>query len=159
MIVVSHRGNLNGPNPVRENSLSYIQEAINFHPNLVVEIDVWQNSIIEPLYLGHDFPQHRVELFGQLYPLRHRLICHAKTVCALNTLLSAGMHVFFHTSDEVTLTSLNWLWTMPNGRIQPSSIWVLPEQAVDISDKDVLSKIRINCRGVCTDYPYIFLKP
>ena len=50
MILISHRGNLNGPKPLMENSPAYIEIAIkkNFH----VEIDVWIKK--NNLYLGHD---------------------------------------------------------------------------------------------------------
>ena len=29
MILIAHRGNINGPNPERENTVSYIQEALD----------------------------------------------------------------------------------------------------------------------------------
>ena len=39
MILISHRGNLNGPKPDQENSPNYINNAISKGYN--VEIDVW----------------------------------------------------------------------------------------------------------------------
>ena len=56
MILISHRGNINGPNKDKENSLSYIQEAINLGYD--VEIDLW--VINGELFLGHDSPQYIV---------------------------------------------------------------------------------------------------
>ena len=39
MILISHRGNLNGPNEDRENSPYYIMEAID--DGYDVEVDLW----------------------------------------------------------------------------------------------------------------------
>ena len=50
MKLIAHRGNLHGPNPDKENSTDYINEAIESGYN--VEIDVW--FINNKWYLGHD---------------------------------------------------------------------------------------------------------
>jgi hypothetical protein len=34
MILISHRGNLTGPNPFKENSLQYIQKALLGDPKI-----------------------------------------------------------------------------------------------------------------------------
>ncbi len=39
MILISHRGNINGKNEIRENSIFYIMEALSM--GFDVEIDVW----------------------------------------------------------------------------------------------------------------------
>jgi hypothetical protein len=39
MILIAHRGNISGPNSDFENSIPYIQEALNQDYN--VEVDVW----------------------------------------------------------------------------------------------------------------------
>ena len=58
MILISHRGNLDGVNPDRENSPSYIQEAIS--SGFDVEIDVhWCGNGI---WLGHDGPECEVPI-------------------------------------------------------------------------------------------------
>jgi hypothetical protein len=49
MILVSHRGNISGPNKERENSPQYIQEALDLKYD--VEVDVWVN---DEIWLGHD---------------------------------------------------------------------------------------------------------
>jgi glycerophosphoryl diester phosphodiesterase len=58
MILISHRGNLIGPNPLKENSLQYIQEALD--KGFDVEIDIWLNDGV--FYLGHDAIQYEVTL-------------------------------------------------------------------------------------------------
>ena len=50
MILISHRGNLDGVNPDRENSPTYIKEAIS--SGFDVEIDVhWYDNEEDPLRL------------------------------------------------------------------------------------------------------------
>ena len=56
MIIISHRGNLEGPLPNKENSLEYIDDAI--HQGFLVEVDLWVVS--KELYLGHDKPQYKI---------------------------------------------------------------------------------------------------
>ena len=70
MKLIAHRGNINGPNPERENSPDYIKEALD--KGFDVEIDVWK--INGSYFLGHDAPEYRIE-FGFL--MNDRLWCHA----------------------------------------------------------------------------------
>ena len=57
MKLISHRGNIKGPNPYRENTPTYIDCAIG--NGYDVEIDV--RSIDGELWLGHDEPQYKIE--------------------------------------------------------------------------------------------------
>ena len=57
MRFIAHRGNINGPNPDLENNPRYIIQAIE--KGFDVEIDVWKT---DALYLGHDGPDHKIEL-------------------------------------------------------------------------------------------------
>ena len=58
MKIISHRGNLTGPNPIRENSIDYIEEAIA--EGFDVEVDLWVDD--NECYLGHDDPQYFVTM-------------------------------------------------------------------------------------------------
>ena len=58
MILISHRGNITGPNQSLENSPYYIDKAIV--AGFDVEIDVW--VVEDQIMLGHDFPQFKVDL-------------------------------------------------------------------------------------------------
>ena len=57
MILISHRGNINGPITEKENSPEYISDAINKGYN--VEIDVWYENQV--FFLGHDNPLYKIE--------------------------------------------------------------------------------------------------
>ena len=57
MFFISHRGNINGPEVNRENSIDYINSAID--KGYDVEVDVWFKK--GEFYLGHDEPMYRVD--------------------------------------------------------------------------------------------------
>ena len=64
MILISHRGNIDSIIIKRENTQSYIQDAIDLGYD--VEIDVWYVDFLvhksSPFWLGHDEPQCEVEV-------------------------------------------------------------------------------------------------
>jgi hypothetical protein len=136
MILISHRGNIDGRNPQLENGEGYCQAAIDAGYN--VEIDVWVYDGI--FWTGHDRPQYRVDTD---FFLKEEVWCHAKDIEALKRLLELGAHCFFHQNDNVTLTSKGYIWTNPTQPLTEKSICVLPElQTIDIK----------GCAGVCSDY-------
>jgi len=57
MILISHRGNINGKFESYENEPTYIDLALS--KGYDVEIDVWYVDGL--LYLGHDKPQYGIE--------------------------------------------------------------------------------------------------
>ena len=136
MILISHRGNLNGRSN-RENEPDYIHEALV--KDFDVEIDVWY--VGGDFWLGHDKPQYLTEKNFLENP---KLWCHAKNINALNEMLKEGIHCFWHQEDDVTLTSKGYMWTYPGKKLTDTSISVLPE----LNDED-LSK---NILGICSDY-------
>ena len=56
MIIISHRGNIEGPNSDCENHPAYIVKALE--QGFDVEIDLWKT---DRLYLGHSKPTYEVE--------------------------------------------------------------------------------------------------
>ena len=140
MILISHRGNINGKNKNRENSIEYISEALNL--GFDVEIDVWYKD--GEWFLGHDDPENYVVLD---FLKNDKLWCHAKNIEALNKMLSyPQIHCFWHQEDDVTLTSRNFIWTYPGKPLTESSIVVLPE----LNSKTTI--LPPNIFGVCSDY-------
>ncbi len=120
MILISHRGNINGRKPELENGQRYCQSAIDAGYN--VEIDVHFYDGI--LWTGHDRPQYRVD---DDFLLQEEVWCHAKDIMALRRLLELETHCFFHQNDPVTLTSKGYMWTYPTQPLTEKSICVLPE--------------------------------
>lgn len=141
MILISHRGNLNGPNRDQENHPDYIKSALSAGFN--VELDLWK--IENKLYLGHDGPQF---LIKESFICDTRFWVHAKNIDAAFHLTHLKMiHWFFHDQDDCVLTSSGFLWTFPGKKLTNKSIAVMPER---VSEPYDLS----NCYGICTDYPY-----
>lgn len=143
MILISHRGNIDGPNPKNENKPPYILDAII--KGYEVEVDFWFSN--NKFYLGHDEPQYDIPI-EWLENNYRKLWIHCKNVDAINKLheLDRGgfyLNYFWHENDKVTLTSQGYLWAYP-GVDCPNGISVMPELAKDFKLKNVL--------GICSDY-------
>jgi hypothetical protein len=136
MLLIAHRGNYQGKEPERENTLPLLWEAIENGFN--VEADVWVFNG-QP-YLGHD----RVELVDpfELVRMSRHAWYHAKNIAALQYLRGEGFHCFAHDKDPCTLTSKGFIWTNPNQILGPLSIAVMPE---------LWSSSIEFCHGLCSD--------
>lgn len=143
MILISHRGNISGPDPSKENKPSYISNAIN--TGFDVEIDVWLKN--NKFYLGHDEPQYDVP-FEWFVNNHTRLWIHCKNIDALqklNELDKGGSHLnfFWHENDKATLTSKGYIWAYPGVKCK-NAITVMPEIENIKNVQDY--------KGVCSDY-------
>ena len=141
MILISHRGNLNGVIVERENSIDYVEEALS--QGFDVEIDVW--DIFGSYFLGHDEPKYLVK---KDFLKIDGLWCHAKNIQGLYSMLEDNIHCFWHQEDDVTLTSEGYMWTYPGKTLTENSIAVLPET---VHEKWWRHKPE-NCLGICSDY-------
>jgi hypothetical protein len=139
MIVISHRGNINGPQPETENCPTRIDKCIELGYD--VEIDI--RKIGHEFWLGHDEPQHQVE-FEWLLERESKLWLHCKDIPSLVELHQV-FNCFFHHIDNYTLTSNNWIWAYPGMPVyeKAKAIAVMPPGVMNLS----------NFSGVCTDYP------
>ena len=140
MILISHRGNINGKFESYENDPTYIDNAIS--KGYDVEVDVW--FIDNLLYLGHDKPQYVVELKWFIDRI-DKLWVHCKNVEAVLYFKECDddMNYFWHEEDTLTLTSQNYLWVFPGKQPIKNSIAVMPE----IYNDDISI-----CLGICSDY-------
>ena len=158
MIYISHRGNINGKNPERENSPDYILEAID--KGYEVEVDLW--LLKDKWYFGHNEPTYDVGDLGEYLKYFNKIWFHCKNLEAFGTLLvsknfivSGSEHnysldnnekFFWHQNDDFTLTSTNKIWTYPGKELCDFSIAVLPE-TVNYADDELK-----NCYGICSDF-------
>jgi len=140
MKLISHRGNLIGPNPERENSPLYLQEALD--NGFDVEVDLW--FIEDKLYLGHDEPQYLIS-HSWLTQFLYRLWVHCKNPEAIVYLQEnyPQINYFWHQEDTLTLTSKKYIWVYPGKQPIKDSIAVMPE----IHNDDISQ-----CLGICSDY-------
>jgi hypothetical protein len=141
MILISHRGNINGPIPEAENRPDYILDTLKMGYD--VEIDVWFEN--RKFMLGHDKPQYEFpfELLDKNYP---KLWVHCKNMDALsvlNNLDPSGNKVnyFMHESDLGVLTSKGYIWST---NLFNRGILVMPE----LFDKQPIE----STLGICSDY-------
>lgn len=153
MIIISHRGNLEGVNPSRENSPEYIDEAIS--AGFDVEVDVRCED--HHFYLGHDEPQYQIPMTW-LWKRKDKLWIHCKNLKALDVFSSSPVdfHYFWHDIDRYTLTSKGIGWVLVGQFPFKKSIVVLPE-SINYYDKYEGKYDRIlETMGVCTDKPIFY---
>jgi hypothetical protein len=137
MLIISHRGNIEGPDAGLDNNPKHIKQLLDI--GMHVEVDVW--LIVDDLYLGHDAPTYKITLD---YLKHSNLWCHAKNLEALVQLLENKVHCFWHENDDFTLTSNNIIWTYPGKLTTNKSV------IVDTSDN--WRNKEYQSFGVCVDY-------
>lgn len=138
MKIISHRGNLNGRDPTRENSPKFVIEAVE--RGFDVEVDVW--FVDSKYYLGHDEPQYEVTI-DWLKGLP--LWCHAKNEQSFSQMLDTGLHFFWHETDRFTLTSRGIPWCFPNN-YHKNGVTVVKQSPSEL-------KLDTEVFGICTDHP------
>jgi len=125
MILISHRGNINGKNTQKENHPSYIDEAIE--AGYDVEIDIWY--LEGRLFLGHDSGDYLVDIHW-LENRSNKLWIHCKNMDALSYFneyewkKSIQFNYFSHDVDMGVLTSHSYIWST---NLYDRGILVLPE--------------------------------
>jgi len=152
MIIISHRGNLDGPDPSRENNPDYIDETISL--GFDVEVDV--RVIDKKFYLGHDDAHHHISM-KWLVERKDSLWIHCKNVEALDFLSGMSIidfHYFWHDNDKYTLTSKGMGWVLVGQIPFKNSIIVLPELVDYYCNYDRI----VNTKGICTDKPLFYQK-
>ena len=136
MILISHRGNMDGKQPVLENHPTHIQRALAH--NFDVEIDVWYDK---GWWLGHDGPEYKTDMN---FLENRRFWIHCKNIAALTYLQPTKLNYFWHEEDSYTLTSHGYIWAYPNEMAMAggNSIAVMPE--IHNTDVNLFT-------GICSD--------
>jgi hypothetical protein len=140
MILISHRGNINGPKKNLENNPSYIQKAIDL--GYQVEIDIWR--VNDSFFLGHESPEFPINIEW----IRERseyLWCHCKDMSSIEyfSRKDDNIRFFWHENDKITLTSKGDIWAFPGNQPIRDSISVLPE----IHNENISES-----KGICSDF-------
>jgi hypothetical protein len=140
MILISHRGNIDGKILEKENHPNYIDATLGFGYD--VEVDVWY--IDGKIMLGHDNPQYEVNLRWFTDRI-NKLWVHCKNMESLIYFRDCGYDInyFWHQTDDVIITSKGFLWAHPGKQPINNSIAVLPE----LFNDDIKE-----CIGVCSDF-------
>lgn len=133
--IISHRGNVSGRNPSRENSPSFIMEALEM--GFDVEIDLW--LVNNKCWLGHDEPQYKIEK-DFLINRKDKLWVHSKNLESISFLMNEDLNWFWHENDKMVLTSKGYPWCNFN---------VFVEGGITVQFD--FNKIPDYVLGVCTD--------
>mgnify|MGYP003641066245 CR=1 FL=1 len=138
MLLIAHRGNINGPDPDNENTVEHVLKALESGYN--VEVDVWKTD--SGLYFGHDQPTNSLNM-SDLQQYHNKIWYHCKDIKTLLYFTATNNIYFFHQNDDVTLTSNGFLWTYPEKQLTSKSICLKPEN---------YNYIPTDCYGICSDY-------
>ena len=142
MKIISHRGNVRGAIPDRENRPSYIDCAIG--NGYDVEID--DRLIAGQLWLGHDEPQYKVE-HSWLQPRKEYLWIHCKDLAAAKECWE--YQSFCHTSDPYTYTSTGKIW------LHDLSMKIDNNVIIPMIDDIDYAPLKGQPYAICTAHPHL----
>jgi len=136
MKIISHRGNLSGPNSLIENTPEQIDKVISL--GIEVEIDIWLKN--NKRFLGHDAPLY--EINDKWLDARSRsLWIHLKNLDAIEYMIGHNnLNYFWHENDKMTLTSQGVPWCYPG-------VYLKNGITVCLNKEKITKKIF----GICTD--------
>ena len=142
MKLIAHKGNINGPDPSKENTPEQIEWCID--NGYDVEIDIRYNPDNDKFYLGHDEHQHEVNWWWLAGKSAHLWI-HCKDLTTLHefTANTSGYNYFWHQGDDYTLTSQGQIWAS-SGKPYKNDTVIVVENPEDVKEYD--------CYGICSDY-------
>tara|TARA_R110000824_G_scaffold300957_1_gene488995 strand:+ start:2072 stop:2527 length:456 start_codon:yes stop_codon:yes gene_type:complete len=126
MILISHRGNLNGREPEKENTPEYVEEALKYFD---VEIDLRFRE--GAVWLGHDEADIRVDPDWLIHN-GDKLWIHCKDIQSILFLKkidpdAESLNYFGHSQDEFVVTSMNDLFCIPSEELNENCVLVMPE--------------------------------
>jgi glycerophosphoryl diester phosphodiesterase len=141
MKLIAHKGNINGPDPSKENTPEQIEHCVK--NGYDVEIDIWYDEDGK-LWLGHDKPKHEITWWW-LAGLQPFLWIHCKDFKTLTEFVdnTSGYNYFWHQGDDYTLTSKKYIWSSPGKTYSKNTV---------IVEEDPLALHDYNCYGICSDY-------
>lgn len=180
--IISHRGNLDGPNKERENHPDTLLKALQ--KGYGIEFDVWY--VNGEWSLGHDEPKYAVP-FDFLMNLGYdegsvavRTWMHLKNLEAVQEMISMNIYgragrskqeiqdylhgrqpskrlnYFWHQEDDITITNHGHIWAHPKTVTIPvGSAWVVPEipKVTRVYPYDFENPNWTRAAYVCVDYP------
>jgi hypothetical protein len=144
MKIISHRGNLKGPIPEKENRPSYIDCALKL--GFEVEVDVSFNN--DSFWLGHDTPDYKISN-KWIEERKDKLWFHCKNIESAHQLkkLPFLTNYFCHSHDPYIITSTGHLW------VHDLTIELNYNCIIPLLNKREIEKNTINhVYAICTDY-------
>lgn len=149
---ISHRGNISGREPEKENRPSFIEIAIS--KGYDVEIDFRTHD--GKLYLGHDTPDYLVDL-DWVFDKKDSLWIHCKDLKTAQKLFElskdvTGLKYFCHNEDDFTLVSSGHIWVHYNP-LDKFNEYLDGNCIIPLLDLELIEKYyNPNVYGICSDY-------
>jgi hypothetical protein len=140
--LISHRGNIAGPQPELENTPAYVLNALK--RGFECEVDLWHHN--KEWFLGHEGPETKIDLD---FVMRDDIWVHAKDLGTMAELIKIDSHLinfFYHTVEDAVMTSRGYLWTYPGKPLTHYSIAVKPEN-IEGEWPNIGA-----CDGICSDW-------
>lgn len=139
-IIISHLGNIDGRKPELENTLPYIQAALKAGWHVCVDVAFRNGGFLLPHEHGfHPAPPALLS--------KQRVWCRASDPETMDALCNINAHSFLVSLDFMSLTSAQFLWTLPPHALVSRSIAVYPE----LADDDWLQNFEP--AGLCSNEP------
>lgn len=120
LILISHRGNLDGVQEDRENTPSYIQTALREGFAVCCDVIAQHGAFLLPTRAGYHKLPYALLSNPQMWFL-------ASDAITLDALCAVNAHAV-PASSPVALTSVHYLWCLPGADLTPRSIAVFPEE-------------------------------
>ena len=148
MKIISHRGNIRGSIPEKENRPSYIDCAIGSGHE--VEIDVRYSN--GSLWLGHDEPQYKIDHVW-IEERKKYLLIHCKNL--RSAIECRQYQSFCHTQDDYSYTTSGKIWLHDLHQTIDDNV-IIP-----LMDKPSINAFKSQTNnipfGICTDYPSLLV--
>lgn len=144
MKIISHRGNINGLVPEKENRPSYIDSAIQLGYDVEVDLRINNNEF----WLGHDEAQYRVEL-SWMSLRKDKIWFHCKDIESALVLANLDQYYqfFCHSQDPYVCTNNGYFWVHDlTGKINDKCIIPL------LSKEDIEKYNNNRPYAICTDF-------
>lgn len=144
MILISHRGNINGKIPEAENNPEYIDDTIRLGYDVEIDVRLINNN----LYLGHDTPDYKIDL-DWLLNRKDKLWIHAKNFDALDYLINYDLRIFFHEQEKQTIINkCDLIWSHDLTNLSKKSIIPLLDKFGALECDLYIPVVK----GICSDF-------
>lgn len=143
-IIIAHLGNIGGRQPEKENQLKYLQTALDAGWHVCAEVIFKNGSFLLPNVRG-------LQAAPPSFFSKQRVWSRCHDADTLDALCNIGAHAFLAGNAELTLTSHQFIWTLPPRELAPRSIAAYPE----LADPGWLELYEP--AGICTNEPTSYI--
>ena len=139
-IIISHLGNIDGRQEEKENTLPYIQAALKAGWHVCLDVVFRNGCFLLPHSRGfHSVPPALLS--------KQRVWWRAHDADTVDALCNVNAHCFLLSESFMSLTSAQFIWTLPPHALVARSIAAFPEFA----DPDWLEAAEP--AGLCSNHP------